>query len=164
MPYAINATTGSDCLLNDNSKVENRALNGFFSFGDNGSGQLMNIPAQQGQTPVRSMSLKEQRVVSTLDHQIKPGTLIDPNKLIHYQLWGSVTDAHSGLRSRDPREFGFKSCHTIMSHDFDRWERDIPYDPQLLHHTVHESAGLPARGGMMTRDHIMRPSNHAGRK
>jgi hypothetical protein len=59
----------------------------------------------------------------------------------------------SELRAQHSRSGKDKACRTIMTKDFDRWERDLRFDPQAPHHVVHSAAGLPPRGGLDTREY-----------
>lgn len=57
----------------------------------------------------------------------------------------------SELRFQHSRGGSDKSCRTIMTQDFNRWERDLRFDPQRTSHVVHTDAGLPRRGGIDIR-------------
>jgi len=57
----------------------------------------------------------------------------------------------SELRFQHSRGGADKSCRTIMTKDFNRFERDLRFDPQRTNHVVHTDAGLPRRGGIDIR-------------
>lgn len=79
-------------------------------------------------------------------------------------------EVESSLRFKQSRGGSDKSCRTIMTKDFNRFERDLRFNPQRLDHVVHSQAGLPPRGGVDVREYDMfcqddrqRVDNNAGR-